>query len=51
MPLPADDDERQALYTQACLALSAGDRAQARQILQQVGGYRAAQRLLQSLEE
>jgi pilus assembly protein CpaF len=51
MPSPADDDERQALYTQACLALSAGDRAQARQLLQQVGGYRAAQRLLQSMEE
>ncbi len=46
-----EDDERQALYTQACLALSASDRAQARQLLQQVGGYRAAQRLLQSLEE
>jgi Flp pilus assembly CpaF family ATPase len=51
MPLPADDDERQALYTQACLALSTGDRAQARQFLQQVGSYRAAQRLLQSMEE
>jgi Flp pilus assembly CpaF family ATPase len=48
---PADDDERQALYTQACLALSAGDRVQARQLLQQVGGYRAAQRLLQNMEE
>jgi len=46
-----EDSERQALYTQACLALSAGDRAQARQLLHQVGGYRAAQRLLQSLEE
>jgi pilus assembly protein CpaF len=46
-----DDDERQALYTQACLALSAGDRAQARQLLKKVGGYRAAQRLLQSMEE
>jgi pilus assembly protein CpaF len=51
MPSPGDDEERQALYTQACLALSAGDRAQARQLLHQVGGYRAAQRLLQSLEE
>jgi len=48
---PFSDDERQSLYTQACLALSAGDRAQARQLLQQVGGYRAAQRLLQSMEE
>ena len=48
---PPDDDERQALYTQACLALSAGDRAQARQLLQQLGNYRAAQRLLQSMEE
>jgi Flp pilus assembly CpaF family ATPase len=46
-----DDDERQALYTQACLALSTGDREQARQLLHQVGGYRAAQRLLQSMEE
>jgi Flp pilus assembly CpaF family ATPase len=50
MPLP-DDAEQQALYTQACLALSTGDRAQARQLLQQVGSYRAAQRLLQSMEE
>jgi len=46
-----DDDERQALYTQACLALSAGDRAQAQQLLKQVGSYRSAQRLLQSMEE
>ena len=46
-----DDDERQTLYTQACLALSAGDRAQARQLLQQVGSYRSAQRLMQSMEE
>ena len=50
-PLPDDDDERQTLYTQACLALSTGDRAQARQLLQQVGAYRAAQRLLKNLEE
>jgi len=47
----AGDDERQALYTQACLALSTGDRAQARQLLGQLGSYRAAQRLLQNMGE
>ena len=47
----AGDDERQALYTRACLALSTGDRAQARQLLGQLGSYRAAQRLLQNMEE
>jgi hypothetical protein len=47
----SDDDERQALYTQACQALSTGDRAQARQLLQQLGSYRAAQRLLQNMGE
>jgi hypothetical protein len=50
-PLPGNDGQRQALYTQACLALSTGDRAQARQLLQQVGSYRAAQRLLQNMGE
>ena len=50
-PPPGDDDERQALYTQACLALSTGDRVQARQLLQQLGSYRAAQRLLQNMGE
>jgi len=50
---PADghEGEKQALYTQACLALSTGDRTQARRLLQQIGAYRAAQRLLKSLEE
>ncbi|MBN1138992.1 MAG: hypothetical protein JXM73_20575, partial [Anaerolineae bacterium] len=50
-PSAGHEDEKQALYTQACLALSTGDRMQARQLLQQVGAYRAAQRLLKSLEE
>ena len=50
-PPVADDGERQALYTQACLALSTGDRVQARQLLQQLGSYRAAQRLLQNMGE
>ena len=50
---PADghEGEKQALYTRACLALSTGDRTQARRLLQQIGAYRAAQRLLKSLEE
>ncbi len=50
-PPPGDDDDQQALYTQACLALSAGDRELARQLLRRLGNYRAAQRLLNSLEE
>ena len=50
-PSAGHEDEKQSLYTQACLALSTGDRTQARQLLQQVGVYRAAQRLLKSLEE
>ena len=49
-PPPGGGDDQQALYTQACLALSTGDREQARQLLQQVGSYRAAQRLLKSME-
>ena len=49
--LPDEHDERQALYTQACLALATGDRAQARQLFQQVGSYRSAQWLLQNTGE
>ena len=48
---PPGDDDQQALYTQACLALSASDRDLARQLLRRLGNYRAAQRLLKSLEE
>lgn len=50
-PPPSNDSERQALYTQACLALSTGDRKQARKLLQRLGSYRAAQRLLQNMGE
>jgi Flp pilus assembly CpaF family ATPase len=50
-PPPGGDDDQQALYTQACLALSASDRELARQLLRRLGNYRAAQRLLKSLEE